>query len=477
LSHFNRACLELIEAFGAIVNCGIPLFCKQKRAIFEQLHKGFSMNRADVIIIGAGAAGLAASRELVVGGKKVFILEARNRIGGRIYALTVPTFSIPLEAGVEFIHGEMPVTQSLLKEAGIPYYASEGNYYSIRNGKFQQSDSLGKTFSVIFEKAGSLKQDLPFAKFLEQYLNEDKYKTIRETAKGLAEGYDVADVQRVSTYALIEEWKDFGQSESYRINGGHIKLAEFLSEEIKKQNGKIFLSTVVKEIRWSKDKVEVIDRTGKSFLAQKVLISVPLGVLQSQPNKEAYINFSPPLSEKLKAAKSIGYGTVIKVFLEFNNAFWESSDNQIRTTPELGMLISDTPFTAWWTQLPDKTPFLTGWLAGPNAEKNKNNSEDEIIEMALGALCYIFNTNKSFLSKNLLAGKVINWQTDPFSLGAYSFATVESTKARKLLAEPIEETIFFAGEALSEGAAMGTLEVALENGIQTAKKLLSCFKS
>ena len=434
------------------------------------------MNNADAIIIGAGAAGLAAGRELSRAGKKVLLLEARSRIGGRINTLTVPEFSIPLEAGAEFIHGEMPVTQSLLKEAGISFFPSEGNFYNFRNGKFLESDGLGTTFSAIFEKAGLLKQDLPFAKFLDEYLNEDKYKTIRETAKSLAEGYDVADVQRVSTFALLEEWKDFGQSASYRIKGGHIKLAEFLSEETKKHGGEIFLSTVVKEIRWKQDNVEVIDSNSKNFSAQKILITVPLGVLQSKPNEEAHINFSPPIPEKLKSAKSIGYGTVMKVFLEFKNAFWESAENQIRTTPELGFLITDTPFTAWWTQLPDKTPLLTGWLAGPNAENNKNKSEDEIISMALNALGYVFNTNKTFLEKNLLAGKAFNWQTDPCSLGAYSYATVESTKAKKVLAKPVEETIFFAGEALSEGAAMGTLEVALENGIATAKKLLSCFR-
>lgn len=435
------------------------------------------MNKADVIIIGAGAAGLTAGRKIAKAGKKVFVLEARNRLGGRINTLTVPGFSVPLEAGVEFIHGEMPVTKSLLKEAVISYYASEGNYYNIRNGKFLESENLGPTFSALFEKAGLLKKDLPFGKFLDQYLKEDKYKTIRETARGLAEGYDVADVQRVSTFALMEEWKDFGHSESYRIKGGHIKLAEFLSKEIKEYSGEIFLSTVVKEIRWKPDNVEVIDSNGKSFSANKILIAVPLGVLQSNPNEEAYINFSPGLPEKLKAAKSIGYGTVIKIFLEFKDAFWESSENKIRSTPELGMLISDTPFTAWWTQLPDKTPLLTGWLAGPNAEKNKNKSEDEIIQMAFDALCYIFNTNKSFLEKNLRAGKIVNWQIDPFSLGAYSYATVESTEAKKVLTKSVEKTIFFAGEALSEGIAMGTLEEALANGIRTANEILTAFKN
>ena len=435
------------------------------------------MNNEDVIIIGAGAAGLAAGRELSKAGKKVILLEAQNRLGGRINTLTAPGFSTHLEAGVEFIHGEMPVTQSLLKEAGIYYYVTEGNYYSVKHGKFQEPENLGKTLSTIFEKASKLKQDVPFSKFLDQHLNEDKYKSIRETARSFAEGYDVADIKRVSTFALIGEWKDFGQTDSYHVKGGHIKLANFLSEEIKKLGGEIFLSTVVKEICWKKDYVEVIDNKGESFSASKVLITVPLGVLQSKSNQKAHINFSPNLPDKIEAAKSIGFGTVIKVFLEFKNAFWESSENHTRYAPKLGFLISDTPFTAWWTQLPDKTPLLTAWLAGPNAEKYKNNSEDEMIAIALDALSYIFNTKNSFLAENLCAGKVVNWQRNPFSLGAYSYATVESAAAKKILTQPAEDTIFFAGEALSEGTVMGTLEEALASGIKTAKELLGSFKN
>ncbi len=431
------------------------------------------MSNADIIIIGAGAAGLAAGRELSKAGKKVLLLEAQNRIGGRIHTITVPGFSIYLEAGAEFIHGEMPVTQSLLNEAGIPYFKTEGNYYNIRNGKFLGPEDNDSDFSILYKKAASLKDDLPFAEFLHQYLNEDKYKIIRDTAQRFAEGYDIADIKKVSTFALLEEWKDFGQSESYRIKGGHIKLAEFLSNKIKKRGGEIILSTIVKEIRWKKNNVEVIDNNRNIFSAAKVLITVPLGILQSKTTEKAYITFSPSLPEKLNAAKSIGYGTVIKVFLEFKNAFWESSKNNIRSTPKLGMLISDTLFNAWWTQLPDKTPLLTGWLAGPKAEQNKNKSEDEIKQLAFDSLSYIFNTNRTFLEKNLIAKKVVNWQNDPYSLGAYSYATVNSTEAKKIITEQVDGTIFFAGEALSDGINMATLEEALNNGIKTAKGILS----
>jgi monoamine oxidase len=443
----------------------------------ESTNKKTSHAKVDVIIIGGGASGLAAGKEISKAGKKVCILEARNRLGGRIHTLNVPGFSTHIEAGAEFVHGDMPVTKSLLKEGGIEFNSIEGDYYRIKNGKFQDPENLLTTFSTLISKAGSLEQDLPFSEFLDQYLNEEKFKDVRENAIAFVEGYDAADIKRASTFALREEWKNFGQSDQYRLKSGHIKLIDFLSNEIIKHNGEIFLSTVAKEIRWKRDNVEVISDKGKIYSARKALITVPLGVLRSTPDDQAHIRFSPGLPGKLEAAKSIGYGTATKVFLEFKNAFWESSENQIRKMTDLGLLISDTPFTACWTQLPNKTPLLTGWLAGPQAEKNKNKSDENIINMALDALGYIFNTDRSFLVENLRAGKAVNWQTDPFSLGAYSYATVESSKAKKILAQPVEDTLFFAGEALSEGTAMGAVEEALANGIKTAKELLTHFKS
>ncbi len=436
-----------------------------------------SLDKADVIIIGGGASGLAAGKEIAKAGKKVCVLEARNRLGGRIHTLNFTGFSTHIEAGAEFVHGDTPATKSLFKEGGIEFYSTAGKYYRVKNGKFQKMTNIWITFLILLSKAYFLKQDMPFNKFLERYLNKEMFKDVRETAISFVEGYDAADIKKASTFALREEWKNFRQSGQYRLKGGHIKLIDFLSNEIIKYSGEIFLSTVAKEIRWKPDNVEVISDKGKVYLARKVLITVPLGVLQSKPHDEAYIHFSPGLPEKLEAAKSIGYGSATKVFLEFKGAFWESSENKIRKMPELGLLISDTPFTACWTQLPNKTPLLTGWLAGPQAEKNRNASDEDIINMALDALSYIFNADRSFLINNLRAGKVVNWQIDPFSLGAYSYATVESYEAKKILAQPVEDTLFFAGEALSGGTAMGTAEEALANGIKTAKELLAQFKS
>src|SRR5660398_137980 len=92
----------------------------------ESTNKKTSHAKVDVIIIGGGASGLAAGKEISKAGKKVCVLEARNRLGGRIHTLNVPGFSTHIEAGAEFVHGDMPVTKSLLKEGGIEFNSIEG---------------------------------------------------------------------------------------------------------------------------------------------------------------------------------------------------------------------------------------------------------------------------------------------------------------------------------------------------------------
>ena len=110
-----------------------------------------SLDKADVIIIGGGASGLEAGKEIAKAGKRVYVLEARNRLGGRIHTLTVPGFSTPLEAGAEFVHGDMPTTQSLLKEGGIEFYSIAGKYYVIKNGILQTLENLRTTFSTLLD--------------------------------------------------------------------------------------------------------------------------------------------------------------------------------------------------------------------------------------------------------------------------------------------------------------------------------------
>ena len=433
----------------------------------------------DVIIIGAGAAGLMAAQELAGSGIKVLVLEARDRIGGRIFTQHLPNSNGLLEAGAEFVHGNLPLTKAILEEAGIPLLDLEGKTYQLRKGELMADEAFIPDFAFLLEQLNNLKEDLPFAQFIHQYLQAEEHDELREAVIRFAEGYDAADIQKVSTFALREEWQTDGATDAYLIAGGYSRLTDFLAAKSKAKGATIQLSVVVQEIIWQINHVEIVCRDGQRYSGSQVIITVPVGVLRAKSGEPGYIHFSPEINTKKNALAQLGYGAVIKVVLIFKSAFWENNQNltsENRITPELSFLFTDTSsFTAWWTRLPETTPMLTGWLGGPAADEYKTKSNASILNEALNALEVIFNLNPDYLQEQLETSRVINWPADPFARGAYSYATVSSGAALQELHQPIENTIYFAGEAYYQGPAMGTVEAALANGSEVAKIIIDKF--
>jgi len=129
-------------------------------------------------------------------------------------------------------------------------------------------------------------------------------------------------------------------------------------------------------------------------------------------------------------------------------------------------------FPTWWTQLPMRVPLLVGWSGGPAAERLADKSEDEILSAALGALCRMLGTTESFLRERLAASYVADWHADPFARGAYSYVPVGGLDAMKQLAQPVENTLFFAGEATHHEGQSGTVSAALATGYRAAREVI-----
>ena len=189
----------------------------------------------DVIIIGAGAAGLMAASELSDAGKRVLVAEARRRIGGRIH--TIQNRQTLIEAGAEFVHGELPLTLALLKEGGIGYHPISGEMQQIKNGRPVEEEHAVQGWDRLMQEMEKLKKDIVFSDFLQLHFKGEEFKELRNSATGFAQGFDLADISKASTMELYEEWKN-EDHEQYRIDGGYIKLIEYLSEKcIKKVPG------------------------------------------------------------------------------------------------------------------------------------------------------------------------------------------------------------------------------------------------
>ena len=420
----------------------------------------------DVIVIGAGAAGLSAARNLLKAGKSVTILEARDRIGGRIHTITGEGFYFPSEAGAEFIHGDLPFTKSLLKEAKVSYFAGEGRTWNVESGKLSEGDLFHDDWDLLIKKLHEIDHDMPIGRFLELNFREEKYKSLRESVKKFVEGYDAADIEKASALALKEEWSN-ENIQGYRPEGGYSQLMSFLAAEIKKMQGKLLLSAVVKNIMWKENEVEVVTTKGGRFTAKRVLITVPAAVL-----KRGLIEFDPPLLSHQKALDHIEVGGVVKFLVQFRDRIWENGEQTFfRQMPGLNFLFSDAPVPTWWTQSPKEFSMLTGWLAGPGLKKLPSD-EGSLLQLAFRSLSYLFGSNESNLKDYVTAIKVINWETDPFALGAYAYATLHTSEAIVTFSQPVANTLFFAGEAFYDGAEMGTVEAALATGNQTAEKII-----
>jgi len=427
------------------------------------------MVRADIIIIGAGAAGLMTALKLSAQNKNIIVLEARDRIGGRIHTLGNSSDTKNVELGAEFIHGDLPVTLKLLKEAGIKFSPAGGTMITYKDSRFTKDDHFIEGWDILIQKLKELKEDMTLYEFLQQYFNQDRYKALRDSVIRFVSGYDTADQRSASCFALLKEWQNDDDDAQHRIDTGYCSLMEYMAVKIKSAGAQIYLDAIVKEIDWKPGDVKLITDKGVLYSAEKLIIALPLGVLQATKKQKASVTFHPAIKDQTRAINDIGFGAIIKILLEFDVPFWEQHDDNLK---EMGFLFSDEEIPTWWTQAPRHSPLLTGWLGGPPAEDKKGMTEEELLHAALTSLGNIFKMDINRFKAWLKSSQIVNWTADPFTLGSYSYDTVPSVKAKHILNRPVEDTLFVAGEYLYDGPAMGTVEAALSSGEMVAKMIL-----
>jgi monoamine oxidase len=415
-----------------------------------------------IVVVGAGAAGLMAARGLARAGKRVTIVEARDRCGGRIHPLPTAEFGYPAEGGAEFVHGEAPVTHGLLREAGLSLLPIQGTQWTAEDGKLSR-EGPQELHKAEFHKAlRELKDDLTVAEFLRRYFAGHEYGRLRHSIERMVEGYDAADPERASTLALRDEWMDGGRTTQARIAGGYGALVDFLAAECRKHGVAIHLTSSVSAIEASNTKVTARCANGDAHECDAVVLTVPLPLLKE-------IVLPTAKREKAAAAAHIGFGNVIKILLRFETRWWTDKRTDLA---DLTFLLSDKRIPVWWTQHQAEQPVLTGWFGGPKTEEMARLNEQELIEAGFRSLADIFGLDPSELRRTLVAARAINWAHDPFARGAYSYTTPETRAAQEVLSRIDGGPVFFSGEALYRGRDTGTVEAALGCGLESARTLL-----
>lgn len=417
---------------------------------------------ADVIIVGAGASGIACAQQLSLSGTNFKILEARPRLGGRIYSHVEPGMSTGIELGAEYIHGAPQRMLELFRRLHLPFYDVNDEHYFLKNNKLIKIPDYWEKMKNILDKLSTAsKTDRSLEEFIRrQHLTSEMKKNFVT----YVEGFHAADLRLIGEKGLAstKSSKDDSLNGSelfrplYRYDQIFAKMADWHIE-----HNRLHLSTVVKKINWKKNEVTLTCLEGpaqvtKNYSCKKLILSLPIAVLQSDS-----IEWNKWPKDLRESLFSINMGHVQKIVFRFHERFWEdlseSKQSYFHAGPEFY-------FPTWWNHQPLRTPYLMAWQGGPKALQMSNWSDEEKVHTAIQTLSRITQKSFNFINSQIESWFSHNWSTDPFSRGAYSYIALDGLKKAKRLKKPFDDTIYIIGEGTAVDSSRATVHGAFESG-------------
>jgi monoamine oxidase len=440
---------------------------------------GIDQANGPIAIVGAGAAGLMAARALGQRGLDVVVLEARDRIGGRAWTLVHPGVRAPVELGPEFIQGkDRPPISDLLTEARIPDIEVGESVWCYRNGCIEAlGDEFDAAAELIKRFQRSAGTDESVEHFLRHFEDQPSMSEAITAVRAMVNGFDAADPAIASMTAIVEEWSGSAgvRAGASRPIGGYGPLLAHVAAVLDRSRVRFALQTIVEEIRWEPGHVSIVARRlneRQTIEARAVIVTVPVGVLQSERGVDGNIRFTPDLPQSLTSALSLmSMGPVQKIILQFDTPFWEDLEDG-RFADISFIRAKDCAFPAMWTMFPAHYPIFTLWAGGRDAQRF--SSHEAAVSEAVAQMRRIFGNE---VDRRLEATFSHDWTSDPFSRGAYSYLHTDGTHAREQLGVPIEGTLFLAGEGTASIALAGTVIGAMQSGLDAAEKVTAALRS
>jgi monoamine oxidase len=420
------------------------------------------------IVIGAGLAGLAAAGRLVQAGHSVTILEARDRLGGRVLSHWSDALASPIELGAEWLGDSGPV-HDLLVRTGSSMRQAEGPRWRRTDGRWESLDDLPRIVKRIMTRVESISGgDGSLREALDACCGDAKLANERGLLESYVEGFHAADPARLSVAWLSTVQKtEPAEASEMRAEAGLGRVVATLADELE-GTAAIHLASVVREIRWLRGAVEVVSDSDSipSVRADAAIVTVPVSSLTTGSS----LRITPDLPRKRAAADLLPMGPVAKVVLRFREAFW------LGHVPRGEMLFLhafDRPFPTWWAPVKDDAPLLIAWAAGPQVDRLGTTNADAVVSLAVESLASILQVSRADVEGQLVERWYHDWSSDPYSSGAYSWVAVAGDGAHAVLAEPVEQTLFFAGEATCGDGQNATMDGAVESGWRAASELIA----
>jgi len=413
-----------------------------------------------VIVVGAGLAGLSAAGALLEGGCDVTVLEARDRIGGRVFPDGM-TAGVPVELGPEWLSADGEL-HDLFVRAGARLVPAQGARWRRRGDRWENQDDLADRNANLVEKIRRLPG--PDRSLLDALAEccADASDDDRTRLLGYVQGFHAADPAILSARWLgeVEANQPAEDSDLRSLDGTAPTLRALATERVKNATR---LGTEVVGLRWRRGRVEVHTRErGGPVVGGAAVITVPLPILRQLP-------ITPELPELAEATALLRMGHVVKLVMRFEEPFWR---DVVPGGPMLFLQVPGKPIPVWWTA-PKDAPVLTAWAGGPSAERLAGTAEGELLRLAIESLAAGLGIGEEEVRRRVREHRWHDWSSDRFTRGAYSYVGVGGTRAHEVLSRPVEQTLFVAGEATCGEGLNATMEGALRSGRRAAAQLLS----
>ncbi len=440
----------------------------------------------DVIVIGAGIAGLAAARDVARAGEQVVVLEARARIGGRVHTVHDPDVPVPIELGGEFVDRTDNDAWRLATAARFAGVDVPDEHWYVERRRVDTTPDFWPPVQQQLARARR-ERDRSFAAFLGERFPGRRHAQLRRRATMYVEGFHAADAARASTHELAdaEQAVGFGGNPQVVLPRGAAALAHELERALVRNGARVRLDTIVTRVRWRRGDVRVDVRPAGStrasvLRARAAIVTLPLPLLAS-PVARGSVRFEPALTGKVRAASRLAMGSASKLLLAFDERVWErvrlrGADGRVGLEHAKFLHCPGGVVPTWWTALPTRAPLLTAWAAGPAARAFAGLDGRARVAMALASLGRTLGLPAATLRAHVRAAWWHDWDHDPHARGAYSYVAVGGRGARGELAAPLQRTLFFAGEATA-GDDASTIGGAFASGRRAAREVLAAGRA